>query len=69
MPVASAVPLRVLWRQGNRQRAVVALGPRAGGRAGDHPDRPVVELNSVLGRVVLTAVQPIERVPVDGPSP
>jgi len=64
VPIASTIPLRTLWRQGNRLRAIATP-------AGAHPDpgrttagntaeRPVVELSSVLGRVVLTAAQGIE---------
>jgi hypothetical protein len=58
-PLQSEIPLRVLWRRGDRLRAIVAMaGARAAGRADD--DRPVVELASVLGRVLLTAPQPAD---------
>jgi hypothetical protein len=55
-PIASAIPLRTLWRQGDRSWSM-ATPPGARLASGTAADRPVVELSSVLGRVVLTAAQ------------
>ena len=60
-PIASAIPLRTLWRQGDRSRAIVTpAGARLASSAA--AERPVVELSSVLGRVVLTAAQAFDGV-------
>jgi hypothetical protein len=77
LPIASSIPLRTLWRQGERLWAIAtpiatsregrpavmaevgrmtARQGTAGGPGGNPEGRgPVVELSSVLGRVVLTA--------------
>jgi hypothetical protein len=56
VPVVSAFPLQVLQRHGDRLRAAVApSGAARGAAAGDGRSRPLVELRSVLGRVVLEA--------------
>jgi hypothetical protein len=59
-PITSAIPLRTVWRQGDRIRAL-ALRAGAPASADGGADRPVVELSSVLGRVVLTALQTTDR--------
>ena len=68
-PIASAIPLRILWQKGNRMRAIAT--PAGGGRAitGGAVQHPVVELGSVLGRVVLTSVQSVDRFGVEGAVP
>ncbi|MBC8133219.1 MAG: DUF4097 family beta strand repeat protein [Deltaproteobacteria bacterium] len=64
-PVESAIPLRPVWRQGDRLRAIATP---AGARLspGVAVDRPVVELSSVLGRVVLTAARAFDGAPRGG---
>jgi Putative adhesin len=65
VPIVSAIPLRTLWQKGDRLRAVaMAFGARPA--AADAPERPVVELSSVLGRVLLTSAQGGDRVHADG---
>lgn len=59
-PVESEIPLRVLWRRGDRLRAVVTVAGARNGGGSNQDDRPVVELASVLGRVLLTAPQPAD---------
>ncbi len=60
-PIASTIPLRTLWRQGDRSRAIATpAGARLASSA--TAERPVVELSSVLGRVVLTAAQAFDGV-------
>jgi hypothetical protein len=63
-PVVSSLPLQVLWRQGNRMRATAAAMGRPAGPPATPSGRgrPLVELSSVIGRVVLETVAP-------GPSP
>jgi hypothetical protein len=53
-PVESALPLRTLWRQGERARAVFA-SRRSGiaGASGSAGQNALVEVSSVLGRVVI----------------
>ncbi len=66
-PVVSRIPLRVLWRQGDRLRAVATpAGVRLA--SGGGAERPVVELSSVLGRVVLTAARAFDGRRAGGPS-
>jgi hypothetical protein len=66
-PINSAIPLRTLWQKGDRLRAI-ALPAGARTVAGS-PERPVVELSSVLGRVVLTSVQQVEGARLGAPIP
>ncbi len=68
-PIVSSIPLRTVWQKGNRMRAIAMLG--GGGRAGGGgvDQRPVVELGSVLGRVVLTSAQSVDRYGVEGTAP
>jgi hypothetical protein len=67
-PVASAIPLRTLWQKGDRLWAVAAwIGTRV--EPGEGRERPVVELSSVLGRVVLTSVQAVEHTRIDRQIP
>lgn len=62
VPVISAIPLVTLWQKGDRLRAVTttvaAMHPSANNLA-DH--RPVVELSSVLGRVVVDSAPLVDR--------
>jgi hypothetical protein len=59
-PIASVIPLRTLWRDGDRMRAMaVAIGPRTAGDKGQ--EHAVVELSSVLGRVVLETAPLVDR--------
>ena len=56
-PIASALPLQMLWQRGDRMRATVAPVGAHGEAGTPSRGRPVIELSSVLGRVVLeTAV-------------
>ena len=68
VPVVSAIPLATLWQKGDRMRAVTAS---SGGRpgvtttaaavTGSSGGRPIVELSSVLGRVVVDSVPLVDR--------
>jgi hypothetical protein len=52
--IVSAIPLQTLWQKGDRMRAVAAATRGRAERGQVLPDvRPVVELGSSLGRVVL----------------
>jgi Putative adhesin len=67
-PVLSDIPLRTLWQKGDRLRAVAAwTGKRV--EPGNGRERALVELSSVLGRVVLTSAQAVEAARVDGQTP
>jgi hypothetical protein len=53
-PVESTLPLRTVWRQGERVHAVVASASPAGRRpSAGAPQGALVEISSVLGRVVI----------------
>ena len=60
VPVASTIALTTLWQKGDRSRAVTREsttrfdGPNSGGR-------PIVELSSVLGRVVVESAHLVDR--------
>jgi hypothetical protein len=66
LPVESSLPMEVLWKKGERlhaasRQAAAARSVAARGGRGATDDRPVLELTSVLGRVVLHAVSVEER--------
>jgi hypothetical protein len=67
-PISSAIPLRTLWQKGDRLRAI-AMPQGARPVANGSQERPLVELSSVLGRVVLTAVQAVDSARIDAPIP
>ena len=56
-PVETGLPLRTLWRQGDRMRAVYA-GHRGAAAGAPGSGAALVEMSSVLGRVV---IQPRDR--------
>ena len=56
LTLSSVVNLRTLWRQADRMRAVASpVGSPAAAVSPDPTARPIVELTSVLGRVVVDA--------------
>ena len=60
VPVVSSIPLTTLWQKGDRLRAVTTtVAAVHGPNATDH--RPVVELSSVLGRVVVDSTPLVDR--------
>ena len=60
VPVVSSVPLATLWQKGDRMRAVTpTLAARTGSTSG--AGRPIVELSSVLGRVVVESAPLVDR--------
>jgi len=60
VPVVSSIPLATLWQKGDRLRAVTTtVAAVHGANAADH--RPVVELSSVLGRVVVDSAPLVDR--------
>jgi hypothetical protein len=67
VPVVSAIPLATLWQKGDRMRAVTASAGARGGMtttstaATGTSGRPIVELSSVLGRVVVDSVPLVDR--------
>jgi hypothetical protein len=56
-PVQAAIPMRTVWRQGDRARAIHVSGAVAPGR--QRAENALVEISSVLGRVM---IQPREAV-------
>ncbi|HEX2656622.1 MAG TPA: hypothetical protein VHU40_00050, partial [Polyangia bacterium] len=57
VPVKTALALTTLWQQGDRTRAVSPARSEPGSAAG----RPIVELSSVLGRVVVESAHLVDR--------
>ena len=64
-PIASTIRLRTLWREGDRLRA--AAPPMGAGTAVESAEaRPIVELSSLQGRVVLEPAPLVDRPRSDG---
>lgn len=63
VPVVSAIPLATLWQKGDRLRAVTtSIGTHASsGAPAGTAGRPIVELSSVLGRVVVESTPLVDR--------
>jgi len=62
VPVVSSIPLATLWQKGDRLRAVTAsVAVRGTGASTVAEHRPVVELSSVLGRVVVDSTPLVDR--------
>jgi len=64
VPVVSAIPLATIWQKGDRMRAVTASSAArmtSTASAATAASRPVVELSSVLGRVVVESVPLVDR--------
>ena len=58
VPVKSSMALTTLWQKGDRARSVT---PPARSDLTSPPGRPIVELSSVLGRVVIESAHLVDR--------